>query len=347
MPILGIGRKKPHPRVHIHLPTDDESEEPKIHPRPQPLPQKVYTYMKATEEIDGPLPLSYETKELCRKHMAEALFGVRETVQNFVAQYMTNEQLPYTVQFQARVHSDEGGWGAWIDPADVTFNKFNYQNVGGFDDAFASMLPALRYRISVKHEDNHVFYVDVHFVSRVENNNGVVRQIVVSVSDVTDEIRLALFGGRGTKSFQELNIDTLPTWSTDTLLRMCDIAIIKHKFTDVILRTEERITIYFNTARKYNWMSIGETHEIRPVTGYLRDRQNQNFLRVIESGKREAYTKTFSTANEFIEWANNSHISNHRDEEIKLTQANPSLLTLATLLRVLDTIDDFTFTPQN
>ena len=309
----GLGYKPSrHPKVRIHLDTGDESEEPKIHPRPQPPPQKVYTYMKATEEIDGPLPLSYETKELCRKHMAEALFGVGETVHTFVTQYITNEALPYTVQFQARVHSDELGWGAWIDPAGVTFNKFNYQNVGGFDDAFASMLPALRYRISVKHEDNHVFYVDIAFVLRVENNNVVVRQIVVSVSNLTDEIRLTLFGGRGVKSFQELNIDTLPTWRTDTLLRMCDIAIIKHKFTDVLLRLDNRITIYFKTARKYNWMSIGETSEIRPVTGSLRDHQNQNFLlEVRETGRREVYTKTFCTANEFIEWANNSHISNH------------------------------------
>jgi len=95
-------------------------------------------------------------------------------------------------------------------------------------------------------------------------------------------------------------------------------------------------------------MSIGETSEIRPVTGSLRDHQNQNFLlEVRETGRREVYTKTFRTANEFIKWANNSHISNHKYEEIKLTQANPSLLTLATLLRVLDTIDDFSFTPQN
>jgi hypothetical protein len=341
----GLGyRPIRHHKARIHLGTDPDSapEEPKIVPRPQPLPQKVYTYMKAEEEVKGPLPLSYETQEVCRRHMANALFEVGKTVQTFVAQYISDETLPFTVQLDAKVHTATG-WN-WVDPNDVKFEKFDYQRDPKLDTAFASMLPALKYRVGVIHIDNApVFHINVDFVMKIIENNVVVRQIVVSILHVNDEISLTLFGRGQVQSFAELTPQTVPTLSTETLLRMCDIAMIKYKFTDAIIRGDS-VAIPFAVTRSYRW-SYGDTDESRTISGYLRGNISENFLDVREKiGTKETdNTKIFRTANDFIKWASNSHISGYSG--IKLTNDRPTLLTLARVLDVLD--GKITFIPQN
>ena len=314
-------------------------------PKPE---RKKYNYLRAKEEIEE--TLTDETRHAYRRQLAETLFAVSQTVETFVSQYIIDEKLDgYTVQLQARVYADDK-WSKWTGADDVNFDSLGSMPSSKFDADYMQTVPLLEYRIVLTHGDNRPLYITVDINLEEANEHVVVRQIEIGSNMSDNEITIRLFGQHTVGSFAELKTQPPSISSPDTLLRMCDVAIIKGMFKDA---TQDGRTVFvnFDVQKDLMWPlhnMFNGTYENRTIFGRLRASTSDDFfLEAREMLDRNTKnTRTFETVAEFIAWASDSRIKNKASTTIQLTRDNPNLLTLATLARVLDVLDDKTFTAQ-
>ena len=347
-----LPRRGRHPKRVTHPSRDTSTPaEPRYIPTDLnwPKPERTkYTYLRAKEEIED--TLTDETRNTFRKQLAETLFAVSQTVNEFVSQYITDENLNgYTVQLQARVYADDK-WSKWTGAGDVDFDSLGSMPSSKFDADYMQTVPLIKYRIVLTHSDNNPLYITVEINPREANEHVVVRQIEIWSNMSDNEITIRLFGQHTVGSFAELKTQPPSISSPDTLLRMCDIAIIKGMFKDA---TQDGRTVFvnFDVQKDLMWPlhnMLNGTYENRTIFGRLRASTSDDFfLEATEMLNRDVKnTRTFETVAEFIAWASDSRIKNKASTTIQLTRDNPNVLTLATLARVMDVLDGEMFTAQ-
>ena len=329
-----------HPRRVHHSSPDDTAPNPVPAVNYQP-PTPTYTYLLAEEERGR--PLSDTAKIALRKQLAETLSGVGRTVQTYVEKYIATENLSYSVQPQARVHTKDG-WGQWGDASAVNLDSLDHTPNPRFDADFTQTVPALQYRIGVTSsgEPAPLLRITVNIDLVVANEHVVARQIRIGSDKSDDAITLELFGQDGVMSFAALKTHPPQILSTNpSLLRMCDTAIIKHMFKNAELDSNNNVFIRFDVEKDSSWPAslFSDNFESRTIRTRLRkSASDRYFLEATEmSNERDKKSRTFATATEFITWASNPRIKDPKT--IRLTKHNPDLLTLATLARVLDVLD--------
>jgi hypothetical protein len=341
-----LPRKGRHPTRVTHPFRDIEPDpEPRYIPSdlnwPKPAGKK-YNYLRASDEVEE--APSEETRRAHRIQLAEALLAVSRAVQTFVSQYIIDENLDgYAVKLQARVYAD-GAWGQWTGAGDVDFGRLGSTPSSKFDADYMQTVPSLKYRTVLTHGDTTLLYITAQISPEETNNHVVVRQIAIESSVSEDEITIQLFGWENARSFAELRAQPPQITRTETLLRMCDIAIVKEMFKDA---TQDGSTVFvrFDVENGLRWAvqkMFNGSYENRTVFGRLRARRSDGFfLDATEMLDRSKVKKnrTFSTVAEFIAWASGSRIKNKAKTTIQLTRDDPHLLMLSTLARVLDVLD--------
>jgi hypothetical protein len=311
----------------------------------------TYTYLQALEEKDT--LLQEATLADFRKQIAETLLVASETVRAFVDNYVRHESLAYKVELHARV-SKAGKFGEWGDANAVDFNTLEHSVNIKYDSSFVQTIPKLECKIAIKSNDStaqlFAIYVRIGMAFVDTQNRTLARQITISSTYVADDdFIFTLFGKNTAPSFADLN--PLAIHDSD-LLWICDVNMIKTLCRRVVAINNKREIIIHISVHRPAFVSLsGSSSEFNTntVMGHLRQSLDAPFF--FDAAEIEENTPTairkFESLSAFITWANDSRIKGHDDKAINLTRKYPHVITLATLLRVLDTIDDFSFTPQN
>jgi hypothetical protein len=315
-----------------------------------------YTCKLSTEEQE-----KTATPDELRVALAHMLWPASEYILSYVSEYVSRESIDGIVTLEAR----RSNTSAWTAPSDEMVTTCLHKNLlkadqeersirndGVVEPEILKTIPALEYRIAVKNDSDLVFAIHVCVTLKRSAYDAITRQITAAVYnhgklDSTWSERMHQFSN-GRNPYSLL---ALPQAYSADLLWLCDYGVVQSVARLVTPNSSSReLVLYVDANLPGNVYGSQNDISIIKINGKLRQSiDDPIFMHANEeiSHKTKA-TKTFQTVSTFIDWAKRMDLqSNGWEHPVKLTRNNPNLLTTATLIRMLNMLDDFSFIPQS
>ena len=301
--------------------------------------------------------------------LARTLHPASEHVRSYVSEYVTREGIVGIVTLEAR----NSNTLEWTEPSEAMVTTCSPKNLmkadqeeryirtsGIVDPAVVETIPALEYRIAVKNGLDLIFAIHVSVTLERTKHTEITRQITAAVyndgrlDSSWNSSMYQFFSSNNPQSVQELQATPPQVYSADLLL-LCDNGVVRSVVRLVIGSSRKR-QLELNVDVNRPGFVFGSKRDlhITSIIGELRTSITDPFFmkadeRILHEGHWVSKAKkTIDTVSKFIAWAKSMDLkSNNWENPVKLTPRNPTLLTTATLIRVLTMLDDFSFTPQN